>query len=152
MCKAFSPRRALTSSASSWPPDSCRLMREAQLRPWPMQWARKSRKRFVSWGPKSRRATAPKRHREEPMTIKPKTRTPIVQALARHKAAQAALDAVPGLEDYPEHLCDEKVEPSTNSPSRLAPAMLNSRSTRYSDRGHAWRMARRLDRSERWAG
>ncbi|MGB8900535.1 MAG: hypothetical protein WCC90_15450, partial [Methylocella sp.] len=32
-------------------------------------------------------------------------RTPIVQALARHKAAQAALDAVPGPEDYPEHLC-----------------------------------------------
>ena len=42
------------------------------------------------------------------MTIKPKTRTPIVQALARHKAAQAALDAVPGPEDYPEHLCDEE--------------------------------------------
>jgi hypothetical protein len=44
------------------------------------------------------------------MTIKPKTRTPIVQALARHKAAQAALDAVPGPEDYPEHLCDEEGE------------------------------------------
>jgi hypothetical protein len=29
--------------------------REAQLRPWPTKWARKSRKRFV-----------PKRHREEP--------------------------------------------------------------------------------------
>ena len=83
------------------------------------------------------------------MTIKPKTRTPIVQALARHKAAQAALDAVPGPEDYPEHLCDEEGEASTNSPSRLAPTMLNSRSTRDSDRGHAWRMARRLERSER---
>jgi hypothetical protein len=33
-----------------------------------------------------------------------------VQALARHKAAQAALDAVPGPEDYPEHLCDEEGE------------------------------------------
>src|SRR3984893_12555589 len=75
-----------------------------------MQWARKSRKRFASWGPKSRRATAPKRHREEPMTIKPKTRTPIVQAIARHMAAQAALDAVSGAEDYPEHLCDEEAE------------------------------------------
>ena len=44
------------------------------------------------------------------MTIKPKTRTPIVPAIARHKAAQAALDAVPGPEDYPEHLCDEEAE------------------------------------------
>ena len=43
------------------------------------------------------------------MAIKPKTRTPIVQAIARHKAAQAALDAVPGPEDYPE-LCDEEDE------------------------------------------
>ena len=45
------------------------------------------------------------------MTTKPKTRTTIVQALARHKAAQAALDAVPGAEDYPEHLCDEAFTP-----------------------------------------
>ena len=44
------------------------------------------------------------------MTTKPKTRTTIVQALARHKAAQAALDAVPGPEDCPEHLCDEEDE------------------------------------------
>jgi hypothetical protein len=44
------------------------------------------------------------------MTIIPKTRTPIVHALARHKAAQAALDAVPGPEDYPEHLCDAEGE------------------------------------------
>jgi hypothetical protein len=44
------------------------------------------------------------------MTTKPKRRTTIVQALARHKAAQAALDAVPGPEDYPEHLCDEEGE------------------------------------------
>jgi hypothetical protein len=42
------------------------------------------------------------------MTTKPKTRMPIVQAIARHKAAQAALDAVPGPEDYPEHLCNEE--------------------------------------------
>ena len=32
------------------------------------------------------------------------------QALARHKAAQAALDAVPGPEDYSEHLCDGEDE------------------------------------------
>jgi hypothetical protein len=44
------------------------------------------------------------------MTTKPKTRMPIVQAIARHKAAQAALDAVPGPEDYPEHLCNEEDE------------------------------------------
>jgi hypothetical protein len=42
------------------------------------------------------------------MPTKPKTRkTPAAQALARHKAAQAALDAVPG---YPEHLSDEENE------------------------------------------
>ena len=67
------------------------------------------------------------------MTIKPKTRTPIVQALARHKAAQAALDAV-GQRTIP-NICAMR-------PSRLAPAMLNSRSTRDSDRGPtrgAWR-------------
>ena len=33
-----------------------------------------------------------------------------MQAIARPKAAQAALDAVPGPEDYPEHLCDEEDE------------------------------------------
>ncbi len=32
----------------------------------------------------------------------------LAQAIARHKAAQAALDAVPGPEDYPRHLCDEE--------------------------------------------
>jgi hypothetical protein len=48
------------------------------------------------------------------------------QALARHMAAQAALDAVPGPEDYPKHLCNEEVRPSTNSPSRLAPVIRNS--------------------------
>ena len=36
--------------------------------------------------------------------------TALEQALARHKAAQAALDAVPGPEDCPEHLCDEEHE------------------------------------------
>ena len=85
------------------------------------------------------------------MTIKPKTRTPIVQALARHKAAQAALDAFQAQRTIPNICAMRKVRPSTNSSSRLAPAMLNSRSTRDSDRGHAWRMARRLERSERWA-
>jgi hypothetical protein len=49
------------------------------------------------------------------MTTKPKTcKAPMsgafAQALARHMAAQAALDAVPGPEDYPEHLCDEEDE------------------------------------------
>jgi hypothetical protein len=34
----------------------------------------------------------------------------LAQALARHKAAQAALDAVPGPEDYPEHLSGEESE------------------------------------------
>jgi hypothetical protein len=39
------------------------------------------------------------------------TTNAFAQALARHKAAQAALlDAVPGPEDYPEHLCDEEGE------------------------------------------
>ena len=33
-----------------------------------------------------------------------------MQAIARPKAAQAALDAVPGPEEYPEHLCDEEDE------------------------------------------
>jgi hypothetical protein len=60
---------------------------------------------------------------EEQMTPNP---IPLAQALARHMAAIAALDAVPGPEDYPEHLRDEEVRPSTNSPSRLAPAMRNS--------------------------
>ena len=32
----------------------------------------------------------------------------LAQAIARDKTAQAALDAVPGPEDYPEHLCDEE--------------------------------------------
>jgi hypothetical protein len=41
------------------------------------------------------------------MTTKPKTHMPIVQAIARHKAAQAALDAA---EDRPEHLRDEENE------------------------------------------
>jgi hypothetical protein len=36
--------------------------------------------------------------------------TTLVQAIERHKAAQAALDAVPGPEDYPKHLCDEENE------------------------------------------
>ena len=34
----------------------------------------------------------------------------LAQAIARHKAAQAALDAVPGPEEHPEHLCDEEDE------------------------------------------
>jgi hypothetical protein len=42
------------------------------------------------------------------MTTKPNTA--LAQALARHMAAQAALDAVPGPEDYPELLCDEEGE------------------------------------------
>jgi hypothetical protein len=41
------------------------------------------------------------------MTTKP---TALAQAIARHKAAQAALDAVPGPEDYPEDLCNEEDE------------------------------------------
>src|ERR1700736_6217595 len=61
-------------------------MREPRLRPWPMQRARKSRKPFVSWGPKSRRATAPKRHREEPMTTNRNSRT--------SPAANAGLPAI----------------------------------------------------------
>jgi hypothetical protein len=49
------------------------------------------------------------------MTTKPKdTQAPMsgafAQALARHMAAQAALDAVPGPEDYPEHLSNEEGE------------------------------------------
>jgi len=57
------------------------------------------------------------------MTTNP---TPLAQAIDRHKAAQAALDAVPGPEDWPDHLSRDEVRPSTNSPSRLAPAMRNS--------------------------
>ena len=34
----------------------------------------------------------------------------LAQAIARDKTAQAALDAVPGPEDYPEHLRDEEDE------------------------------------------
>ena len=46
------------------------------------------------------------------MTFKPKTRTPIVQALARHKAAQAALDArFQARKDYPGYLCDKAFTP-----------------------------------------
>jgi hypothetical protein len=37
-------------------------------------------------------------------------RTALAQAIARHKTAQAALDAVPGPADYPEHLRDEEDE------------------------------------------
>ena len=64
------------------------------------------------------------------MTTKPKTcKAPmsgaLSQALARHMAAQAALDAVPSPEDYPKHLCDEENE-ALDEPSRLAPAMRNS--------------------------
>jgi hypothetical protein len=44
------------------------------------------------------------------MTIKPKTPTPIVQAIARHKAVQAAADAVPCPEECPEHLREEENE------------------------------------------
>ncbi len=44
------------------------------------------------------------------MTTTRKRKASIAQALARHKAAQAALDAVPGPEDYPERLCDEEGE------------------------------------------
>ena len=36
--------------------------------------------------------------------------TALAQALARHMAAQAALDAVPGPEDWPDHLCREEDE------------------------------------------
>ncbi|ERR1700693_3680661 len=35
---------------------------------------------------------------------------PLAQAIARHKAAQAAKNAVPHEEDYPEHLCDAENE------------------------------------------
>ena len=81
------------------------------------------------------------------MTIKPKTRTPIVQALARpRKPLWMRFQAQ---RTIPNICAMRKVRSSTNSPSRLAPTMLNSRSTRDSDRGHAWRMARRLERSER---
>jgi len=66
------------------------------------------------------------------MTIKPKTRTPIVQALARPRKPLwmrfQAQRTIP-------NICAMR-------PSRLAPAMLNSRSTRDSDRGPtrgAWR-------------
>jgi len=41
------------------------------------------------------------------MTTQP---TALAQAIARHKAAQAALDAVPCREDRPKHLCDEEDE------------------------------------------
>jgi hypothetical protein len=34
----------------------------------------------------------------------------LAQAIARHKAAQAAVDAVPDREDCPEHLRDEENE------------------------------------------
>jgi hypothetical protein len=50
------------------------------------------------------------------MTTKPKTRkalsklAALAQAIARHKTAQAALDAVPGPEDYPVHLYDVEDE------------------------------------------
>ena len=48
------------------------------------------------------------------MTIKRKTRkapakrAALAQAIARHMAAQAALDAIPGPQDHPEHRCDEE--------------------------------------------
>ena len=50
-----------------------------------------------------------------------------MQAIARHKAAQAALDAVPGPEDYPEHLWPmRKVRPPDELAfTPLAPTMLN---------------------------
>ena len=45
------------------------------------------------------------------MTTEPKTRkAPVAQVIARHKAAQAALDAVPGPEGWPDHLCREEDE------------------------------------------
>ena len=45
------------------------------------------------------------------MTAKPKTcKTPVAKAIERHKAAQAALDAIPSPEDYPEHLSNEEDE------------------------------------------
>ena len=44
------------------------------------------------------------RQRIEQMT------TPLDLAIARHKAAQAALDAVSSPEDYPKHLSDEENE------------------------------------------
>ena len=49
-----------------------------------------------------------------------------MQAIARPKAAQAALDAVPGPEDYPEHLCDEEDEALDELAFTPAPAMRNS--------------------------
>jgi hypothetical protein len=50
------------------------------------------------------------------MTTKPKTRkalaklAALAQAIARHKAAQAALDAIPAGLDRPFHLYDEEDE------------------------------------------
>ena len=36
--------------------------------------------------------------------------TPLAQAIARHAAAQAAMDAAPHEEDYPEHLVEKETE------------------------------------------
>jgi len=46
---------------------------------------------------------------ETPMTMTTKL-TALAQAIARHMAASAALDAVPDPNDYPEHLRDEENE------------------------------------------
>jgi hypothetical protein len=45
-----------------------------------------------------------------PETCKARMSGALAQAIARHKAAQAALDAVPGPEDYPEYLSHEEDE------------------------------------------
>ena len=70
------------------------------------------------------------------MTFKPKTRTPIVQALARHKAAQTALDAVPGPEDHPELM--RKMRPSTNSPCASDAEFLEKLRYLYAQQAKIW--------------
>jgi hypothetical protein len=70
------------------------------------------RESVAASGPAARRqasVTDGANEEEGTMTSKPKTReTPVARALARHVAAQAALDAVPGPVDYPKHLSDEE--------------------------------------------
>jgi hypothetical protein len=75
------------------------------------------------------------------MTTKPKTRMPIVQAIARHKAAQAPIDAFRDDPDgYPEHGMSSPVARSGNrlvrmqrNPSRMPRDSLVRR------RGGRWR-------------
>jgi hypothetical protein len=47
------------------------------------------------------------------------------QAIERHRAAQAAIDAADGPEGYPDHPRDENSTPSTSLPRLLARAMQN---------------------------